>query len=157
MPARARRRAQRLCGQRGEPGAVREANQSVRAGPPHAAPSLTCPAGRFGPVWPRCTADACGTDLLCRLARCDAADRPTAEAVGECRGLVCREGMCIGMEQRDEQPKRSLVRLERTNAKQNGMRENTNDRIFAYGSTIHCTVQGMSSQPEGLSCAIRAS
>jgi hypothetical protein len=60
-------------------------------------------------------ADACGTDLLCGLALCDAADWPTAEAVGEYRGLVCREGVCIGMEQRDEQPKRSLVSLERTN------------------------------------------
>jgi hypothetical protein len=74
--------------------------------------------------------DTCGTDLLCGLALCDAADRPTAEAVGECRGLVCREGVCIGMEQRDEQPKRSLVSLERTNAKQKGMRENTYVRIL---------------------------
>lgn len=110
----------RLCGQAGEPGAVREANQSVKARPTPRRPVPDLSSWPFRPcvAMPRRAApraDACGTDLLCGLALCDAADWPTAEAVGEYRGLVCREGVCIGMEQRDEQPKRSLVSLERTN------------------------------------------
>ena len=94
-----------------EPGAVREANQSVWAGPPHAAPSLTSPAGRFGPVWPchamprRATtraAQTCSAVSRCAMRPTGRRQRPSASTAASSVGKGCASAWSSATSSRSE-------------------------------------------------------